>query len=286
MAVLPKADLYARAVSDRDEIAAYLRSDRVYAAYMFGDLDGPNRHRCTWGMAHDDLGRPIALVMHQEGLVPQPMFLMGDPAGCREIIETVIKPRDAYFMGTDAIDAALTDLYELDPPAYLLRMAVDGDSFLPFAGPAERLVPADIEELNRLYQLGFRGGFPASILEDGVYYGVRVRGHLVAAAGTHVINAREGIAVVGNVLTHVDFRGHDFAKMVTSAVTGELLVRVRDVTLNVHADNDPAVAAYRRLGYRDTDLLTERLGRRRHGGWGLMRPIREAIRLPWQRDPK
>ena len=286
MAVLPKADLYARAVSDRDEIAAYLRSDRVYAAYMFGDLDGPNRHRCTWGMAHDDLGRPIALVMHQEGLVPQPMFLMGDPAGCREILETVIKPRDAYFMGTDAIDAALADLYELDPPAYLLRMAVDGDSFRPFAGPAERLTAADIEELNRLYQLGFRGGFPASILEDGVYYGVRVRGHLVAAAGTHVINAREGIAVVGNVLTHVDYRGHDFAKMVTSAVTGELLGRVRDVTLNVHADNDPAVAAYRRLGYRDTDLLTERLGRRRHGGWGLMRPIREAIRLPWQRDPK
>ena len=286
MAVLPKADLYARAVSDRDEIAAFLRTDRVYAAYMFGDLDGPNRHRCTWGMAHDDLGRPIALVMHQEGLVPQPMFLMGDPAGCREILETVIKPRDAYFMGTDAIDAAVADLYDLDPPAYLLRMAVDGQTFRPFAGPAERLVPADIDELNRLYQLGFRGGFPASILEDGVYYGVRVRGHLVAAAGTHVISHREGIAVVGNVLTHVDYRGHDFAKMVTSAVTGELLQRVRDVTLNVHADNDPAVAAYRRLGYRDTDLLTERLGHRRHGGWGLMRPIREAIRLPWQREPR
>jgi ribosomal protein S18 acetylase RimI-like enzyme len=87
-------------------------------------------------------------------------------------------------------------------------------------------------------------------------------------------------------MTHVDFRGHDFAKMVTSAVTGELLQRVPDVTLNVHTDNEPAVAAYRRLGYRDTDLLTERLGRRRSGGWGLMRPIREAIRLPWQREPK
>jgi ribosomal protein S18 acetylase RimI-like enzyme len=286
MAVLHKADLYARAVSDRDEIVSYLRTDRHYAAYIFGDLDGPNRHRCTWGMAYDDLGRAVALVMHQEGLVPQPMFLMGDPIGCREILETVIKPRDAYFMGTDAIDAAVAAIYELDPPQYLLRMAVDAATFQPFAGPAERLVPSDIEELNRLYQLGFRGGFPPSVLEDGIYYGVRVRGHLVSAAGTHVINQREGIAVVGNVLTHVDYRGHDFAKMVTSAVTGELLQRVRDVTLNVHADNDPAVAAYRRLGYRDTDLLTERLGRRRHGGWGLMRPIREAIRLPWQREAR
>ncbi len=286
MAVLPRADLYARAVSDRDEIAAFLRSDRLYAAYSLGDLDGPNRHRCSWGVAYDDLGRPVALAMHQEGLVPQPLFLMGDPVGCREILDSVIRPRDAYFMGTEEIDAAVAEVYDLDPSQYLLRMSVDEATFRPFAGAAERLAPGDIDDLNHLYQLGFRGGFPPSVLEAGVYYGVRVRGRLVSAAGTHVINAREGIAVVGNVLTHADFRGHDFAKMVTSAVTGELLQRVPDVTLNVHADNAPAIAAYERLGYREHCLLTERLGRRRAGGWGLMRPIREALRLTWQRDPR
>jgi len=286
MAVLPRVDLYARAVSDRDEIAAFLRTDRIYAAYSLGDLDGPNRHRCSWGMAYDDLGRPIALAMHQDGLIPQPLFLMGDPAGCREILSSVIRPRDAYFMGTEPLDEAAADLYELDAPQLLLRMAVNRDEFQPFAGSADRLLPVDVEDLNRLYQLGFRGGFPASVLEDGVYYGVRVRGRLVSAAGTHAINTREGVAVVGNVMTHVDFRGHDFAKMVTSAVTADLLQRVDDVVLNVHADNAPAVAAYRRLGYVDTDLLTERLGRRRAGGWGLMRPLREAIRLPWLRDPR
>jgi ribosomal protein S18 acetylase RimI-like enzyme len=276
----------ARAVSDREEIAAFLRADRRYAAYALGDLDGPNRARVAWGMAYDETGRPTALVMHHEGLVPQPLFLMGAPDGCRAVLDSVLKPRDAYLQGTELHEAALRDLYELDAPLLMLRMVTDRASFVPFAGPAERLTALDVEDLNRLYQLGFRAGFPASVLDDGVYYGVRVRGRLVSAAGTHAINAREGIAVVGNVMTHTDFRGHDFAKMVTSAVTAELLDHVEDVALNVHADNDPAVAAYTRLGYRTHCQLIERLARRRHGGWGLMRPIREAMRIPWQREPK
>jgi ribosomal protein S18 acetylase RimI-like enzyme len=151
------------------------------------------------------------------------------------------------------------------------------------AGGAERLGPADIGDLNRLYQLGLGGGFPASILEDGVYYGVRVGGRLVAAAGTHVISDAEGIAVVGNVLTHVDHRGQGHAKAVTSGVTAELLGRVSDVALNVYADNDPAIAAYARLGYREYCRLGEWVAYRRAGGWDLIRPLRAALRWSWPR---
>jgi ribosomal protein S18 acetylase RimI-like enzyme len=286
MAVATSPRIRARAVADRGEIAAFLRRDRLYAAYALGDLDGPNRGRIAWAMAYDDAGRPTALAMHHEGLVPQPLFLMGAPDGCRAILEGVLKPHDAYLQGSELHGAALRDLYELEPPTLMLRMVVDRDSFVPFAGPAERLTGMDIEDLNRLYQLGFRAGFPASVLDDGVYYGLRVRGRLVSAAGTHAINPGEGIAVVGNVMTHSDFRGHDFAKMVTSAVTAELLGRVTDVTLNVHADNEHAVAAYTRLGYRTHCQLTERLVRRRAGGWGLMRPLREAMRFGWPREPR
>ncbi len=286
MAVAASTRARARAVTDRGEIAAFLRRDRLYAAYALGDLDGPNRSRVAWAMAHDGTGAPTALAMHHEGLVPQPLFLMGDPDGCRAILESVLKPRDAYLQATELHQAAVDDLYDLEAPLAMLRMVVRHSTFTPFAGPAQRLTALDIDDLNQLYQLGYRGGFPASIVEDGVYYGVRVRGRLVSAAGTHAINGREEIAIVGNVMTHVDFRGHDFAKMVTSAVTAELLSRVDDVALNVHADNLPAVAAYGRLGYRTHCQLVERLARRRAGGWGLMRPIREAMRIPWQREPK
>jgi RimJ/RimL family protein N-acetyltransferase len=284
MAVAERSDLYARAVSDRDEIAAFLRTDRRYAAYAFGDLDGHNRERCRWGIAHDDLGRAVALAMHQDGVVPQPLFVMGDNDGVREVLASVIKPRDAYFQTASVHQAVLAELYQLEAPLAMLRMVVDRATFQPFAGPAERLGPGDIEDLNRLYQLGFRTGFPISVVEDGIYYGVRVRGRLVSAAGTHVVNPRESIGVVGNVMTHADYRGHDFAKMVTAAVTAELLDRCADVALNVHADNVPAIAAYARLGYRTHCDIVERLGRRRSGGWGLMRPLREAIRQTWPRD--
>jgi ribosomal protein S18 acetylase RimI-like enzyme len=286
MAAVPIAQPRARAVSDRDEIAAFLRTDRRYAAYALGDLDSSARGRLTWGIAYDGDGHAIALAMHHDGLVPQPLFLMGDPSGVHAVLASVIKPRDAFFQSNELLDAAVTDLYELDRPTLLLRMVVDQATFVPFAGNATRLGQSDIEDLNRLYQLGFRAGFPGTILDEGLYYGVRVGGRLVSAAGTHVLNPREGIAVVGNVLTHTDFRGHGFAKMVTSAVTAALLDRVPDVALNVHADNGPAVAAYARLGYREYHRLTERFGRRRSGGWGLMRPIREAMRFGWPRDQR
>jgi predicted GNAT family acetyltransferase len=211
---------------------------------------------------------------------------MGDPDGCRAILASVIKPRDAFFQAPEALDVAAAELYELERATVLLRMVVDAQTFVPTAGPVERLTADDIEDLNRLYQLGFRAGFAQAILDDAVYYGIRIRGRLVSAAGTHVISRREGIAVVGNVMTHADYRGHGFARMVTGAVTADLLEQVPDVALNVHADNGPAIAAYSKLGYREHRRLTERLGRRRSGGWGLMRPLREAMRITWPRDQR
>ena len=97
MAIAESLEVRARSVADRDELAAFLGTDRRYAAYALGDLDGPNRSRVAWGMAYDRGGTPIALGMHHEGLVPQPLFLMGEPEGCRAILASVLRPRDAYL---------------------------------------------------------------------------------------------------------------------------------------------------------------------------------------------
>jgi ribosomal protein S18 acetylase RimI-like enzyme len=144
----------------------------------------------------------------------------------------------------------------------MVRMWVDRAHFRPFPADVHRLRPADIGELNRLYQLGFASWLPSSSIADGVYYGMRIGGRLVAAAGTHVIGREARLAVVGNVLTHVDHRGRGYATAVTGAVTQELLRFCDQVVLNVRSDNPPALQAYRRLGYTEHVRFEERLAHR------------------------
>jgi len=134
----------------------------------------------------------------------------------------------------------------------MVRMSVDRASFRPYPATVERLLPVEIGELNRLYQLGFASWLPSTAIADGVYFGLRVNGQLVAAAGTHVVSPTARLAVVGNVLTHVDYRGRGFATAVTGAVTAELLRTCDQVVLNVRSDNPPALNAYRRLGYQES----------------------------------
>ena len=160
----------------------------------------------------------------------------------------------------------------------MVRMWVDRARFRPYPADVRRLLPVEIGELNRLYQLGFASWLPSSAIAEGVYYGVRVGGKLVAAAGTHVISPQAKMAVVGNVLTHIDYRGRGYATAVTGAVTAELLRTCDQVALNVRSDNPPALQAYRRLGYAEHVRFEERLAHRLGSPWpDLAAPLRRLF---------
>lgn len=256
------------AVPTRDKmlLRAFLERDRLRAAYAVADLEEREFAKSRWGVASEG-GTPIAVVLEYGGLTPQPLFVMGDPAGVTAILRDVIRPRLGFLAADQGLLAAVASLYRIDAGPPMVRMVVDRRTFQPVPGPVERLAPADIVDLNRLYGLGFAGWLPADSIVHGVYYGVRIAGRLVAAAGTHVVSPEGRIAAVGNVMTHTDFRRRGFAKQTTSAVTQELLRSCDDVVLNVRADNPPALAAYRALGYRDYCHFEERLVHRRGAPW-------------------
>jgi ribosomal protein S18 acetylase RimI-like enzyme len=250
-----------RPVTDRAQIRGFLEIDRLFAAYALCDLEDREFGRTRWGGAFEG-ERLVALAMEYTGLTPQPLFVMGAQDGIEGILRDVIRPRAAYVAALDESLPAVQSVYRVDPGPVMVRMWVDRAHFRPFPADVRRLLPGDIGELNRLYQLGFASWLPSSSIADGVYYGMRVGGRLVAAAGTHVIGREARLAVVGNVLTHVDHRGRGYATAVTGAVTQELLRFCDEVVLNVRSDNPPALQAYRRLGYTEHVRFEERLAHR------------------------
>jgi RimJ/RimL family protein N-acetyltransferase len=255
-----------RAVTDRGQLRAFLETERLLAAYAICDLEDREFGKTRWGGAFDG-DRLVALALEYSGITPQPLFVMGRHEGIEAILRDVIRPRAAYVAALPDALSAVEASYRLDPGPQMVRMWVDRSRFRPYPADVRRLLPSDIGELNRLYQLGFASWLPSSSIADGVYFGIRLGGHLVAAAGTHVISRDARLAVVGNVLTHVDYRGRGFATAVTGAVTAELLRTADQVVLNVRSDNPPALQAYRRLGYAEHVRFEERLAHRLGSPW-------------------
>jgi ribosomal protein S18 acetylase RimI-like enzyme len=267
----------ARQTTDRGALRSFLTQDRLYAAYAICDLEEREFSRTRWGVAYegDEL---VAVGLEYTGPTPQPLFVMGSSDGISAVLRDVIRPRAAYIAARAGMLPAIETQYRVDPGPEMVRMWVDRAHFRPYPATVQRLLPVEIGELNRLYQLGFASWLPSTAIADGVYYGMRVNGRLIAAAGTHVVSPTARLAVVGNVLTHTDFRGRGFATAVTGAVTAELLRTCDQVVLNVRADNPPAINAYRHLGYAEHARFEERLIHRLGPPWAeITAPLRRLF---------
>jgi ribosomal protein S18 acetylase RimI-like enzyme len=277
VAIGRRSSTVARQTTDRALLRAFLAQDRLYAGYAICDLEEREFNRTRWGAAYDgdDL---VAVGLEYTGPTPQPLFVMGTTDGIAAVLRDVIRPRAAYIAARGDMLPAIETQYRIDPGPQMVRMWVDRAHFRPYPAPVQRLLPVEIGELNRLYQLGFASWLPSSAIADGVYYAMRVNGRLVAAAGTHVISQTARLAVVGNVLTHTDYRGRGFATAVTGAVTAELLRSCDQVVLNVRADNPPAINAYRHLGYGEHVRFEERLIHRLAPPWAeITAPLRRLF---------
>jgi ribosomal protein S18 acetylase RimI-like enzyme len=269
--------LVVRPSTDRGLLRDFLERDRIYAAYALCDLDDREFGRTRWGVAFAG-SDPGAVVLQYAGLAPQPVFVMGENAGIAAILREVIRPRAAYLAARTEHLSAVASIYRVEPGPPMVRMWVDRTTFRPYPAEVARLLPVEVGDLNRLYQLGFTAWLPPSAVAEGVYYGIRVGGRLVSAAGTHVISPEARLGVVGNVMTHTDFRGRGFATALTGAVTADLLRFCDQVVLNVRSDNPPALQAYAKLGYREHVRFEERLIHRNGAALGPLAALQGPIR--------
>lgn len=275
--VAAERHLEVRSTRDRQMLHEFLNQDRIFAAYAIADTDDSEFSRTRWGIAFEDQA-PVAVVMEYRGISPQPLFAMGDPAGVSAILRDTIRTRIAYLAAKPEVVPGVREHYRVEAPAPMVRMVVDRATFVPVVGDAVRLDQGDTQHLNRLYELGLNAYLPREAVAAGIYYGVRRGTRLIAAAGTHVISPMYSIAAVGNVYTNREYRGQGLAKVVSSAVTAELLQTMETVVLSVRADNPPAISVYAALGYREHDHFEERLVHRQTSLWdSIVGPFRAYL---------
>jgi len=238
-----------RRLTNRGEIAAFLEQDRWYAAYAIGDLEPGLFEQCQWFGA-DMAGELRSLVLLFEGLDPPALFVMGDPVGVTLILGTVLRPERVTFACRQPHLPALQAHYLIGELEHMLRMKLPASDFRPVSAfGVEKLGPSYAGELARLYESAQGNAFSPYQLAKGVFYGVKQRGRLVSAAGTHLVARTMGVAAVGNVCTYPEHRGQGYATRCTSAVCADLLAMGLDVVLNVAHDNADAVHIYHKLGF-------------------------------------
>jgi len=252
-------------VSDAARLLAILNRERLYAAYAIGDLDPVLFPETRWYVA----GGASALGLLFTGLGLPIIFAMGDVGGVAAILERSLRPATAFFNCRAGHLPAVTHFYDLDERQEMWRMALTAETFRPHAAPDRpmRLHIGDLGALNTLYRMAEAQAFAVYQVEQGIFYGLRVGGTLVATAGTHVVSQTYGIAAVGNVFTHPAYRGRGYATACTSAVVRDLLdLGCQDVVLNVNVRNDAAIHVYERLGFQRHCRYYEGLGQRRRQG--------------------
>lgn len=237
--------------SDPDRIRTVLSRDRAWALYLLGDLEPQRFVRGSWWCGDG------AVTLLYRGFDPPVLCAFGDSERVQPLLDAMPPVARVYLHVQPEIAALVRRRYAVSAPRPMLRMALAGANYRRIdGGGAERLGGADVASLLALYRDGEATGespgfFTAEMVDGGVYYGVRQRGELVAAAGTHLVSHSESVAAIGNVYTQRQHRGHGLGALTTSAVADELLAAgIRTVALSVTERNRTAISVYERLGFR------------------------------------
>jgi len=187
-----------------------------------------------------------------------------DPAALRRLLAEVeaageLPPR-FYAHLSAGVEAALAGRHALELLGHNCKMALAA----PVAGGPRadaaviRLGPADAGEAVAFYAESYPASYFEPVnLERGPYLAIRDGRGLAAIAGVHVYSPVKRVASLGNIATRPDARGRGLARRVTAALCRLLQREIDVIGLNVRADNAPAIACYRGVGFEIRQAFDE-----------------------------
>lgn len=260
----PSAAIDTDVATDLSRVRRFLVQDPFATAYMLGDLDPVYQAYCTWYLAHE-AGRDLAILQVYTGLSAPVLIGFGAAPGLAAIVTRHFHalPGSAHIHLMPEHLAILDRAFHLEKLRPMVRMALSAGAFIPAPasapgagadGPVERLGHRDTGEIMQLFTHYPDSFFEPHQLSSGHYYGIRPAGGgaLIAVAGVHVVSRHEGIAALGNIVTHPEHRGRGLSTRVTSHLVSSLIADgIELLALNVERKNQSALKVYEKLGFRE-----------------------------------
>jgi GNAT superfamily N-acetyltransferase len=241
------------ALTDLSRVRAILDRDRAWAAYALGDLSPHLVGQCSW---YAPLDGSAALVLLYRGFNPPIVFAIGAAADVAPLFRELDAPEISLHVEPHAL-TPLESAYRPTDIRTMWRMAVEPSSFRPVPTTGViSLEASDLGAVNALYERGRLNGdgptfFHPSMLEQGMFRGIREGGDLIAVAGTHLHSAELDVCTIGNIYTRPDRRRRGLAARATSAVVSDAVAQgIGTIVLNVGQENLGARRLYEQLGFR------------------------------------
>ncbi len=251
-------------IHDRAAIARYLLRNQDIHLYELGDLDDFFWQYTTW-YASCRAGEITDLALLYTG-TDLPILLASAPehgskSSRLDLLNHLLPflPRRFYSHLSEGLEAAFTAQYHLTSHGLHLKMTLKNVECLPPQDArVQPLASGDLPVLQDLYASSYPDNwFDPRMLETGQYFGIWRDGQLISAAGVHVYSPQYRVAALGNITTRPEYRGMGLGTLVTAKLCHSLLNNVDHIGLNVRADNAPAIAIYRKIGFEPVTQYTE-----------------------------
>jgi len=238
-------------------IEAFLRRAPYLHTYELGDLDPREAEHTTWITNQRELALIDAVVLLYRGLATPTLVGLaeGDPEALCAVLRATVPelPPRFYAHLSPGVEAALAPTCRATHLGHNLKMGLvspvaelAGDP----VGELVRLGPAHAAEVVAFYAASYPASYFEPVnLERGPYLALHDEHGIAAIAGVHVYSQVLRVAALGNIATRPDARGRGHARRATAALCRLLEAEVDVIGLNVRADNAPAIACYRAVGF-------------------------------------
>lgn len=251
-------------LKDKSLLRRFLSQDPTLHLYGLGDLDDFFWKDTAWyGLGTRRCLRAVVLI-YQPGRQAILLALSDHKRlpFLKRLVHAILPllPGKFYAHLTPGIEGILTRRYRLRGHGTYHKMALKDRSKVQRADDplTVEFTPKDAKRLKFFYDRFAPGNwFEPRMLQAHPHYGVVQKGRIVSAAGVHVYSRRYGVAALGNVVTARAWRGRGYATLAVARLCRELLRKVRIIGLNTRIDNRPALACYRRLGFRPVTVYKE-----------------------------